>query len=52
MSIAAFSQNPIKEINPDLKKYYDQYLVKGSFILFDQNKNKYIICNQQQVKEK
>lgn len=37
--------------HPDFKKYYDKYKVSGSFLLFDQKKNQYIVYNQEQTKQ-
>lgn len=36
---------------PDFKKHYDKYKVSGSFLLFDQKKNRYIVYNQEQTKQ-
>lgn len=33
---------------PDLQKFYDQYQVEGSFILYDQKNEKYTIYNESQ----
>ncbi len=50
LGIALLAQEPTTEIK-NFKKYYYQYKVDGSFILYDQTKNKYIIYNQDQVNE-
>lgn len=39
------------EIRNDFKKYYDHYQVEGSFVLYDQNAEKYILYNEAQFKE-
>lgn len=39
------------EIRDDFKTYYDQYEVKGSFALYDQNADKFILCNETQFRE-
>lgn len=38
------------ETRDDLKKYYDQYKVEGSFVLYDQGDDKYIFYNQSQFR--
>lgn len=40
------------EIREDFKKFYDQYKVNGSFVLYDEENDKYIFYNQQQFKQK
>nr|AIA10650.1 classD_beta_lactamase [uncultured bacterium] len=42
-----FKSNP--EVRDDLKPFYDKYGVDGSFVLYDQKKQKYIIYNKDQV---
>lgn len=44
-------QQQATEIRDDFKKYYNQFKVEGSFVLYDQNNDKFIFCNQQQFKE-
>lgn len=44
----ACAQNPSFETRADFKKYYDQFNVDGSFVLYDQSKNHYIFYNQTQ----
>jgi len=39
------------EIRADFKRYYQQFNVEGSFALYDQNNNKYILCNKSQFNE-
>jgi beta-lactamase class D len=45
------AQKPTTEIREDFKKYYDQFNVEGSFVLYDQNQDKYIFCNKGQFKK-
>ena len=40
------------ELRVDFKKYYDQFDVEGSFVLYDQNKDKFTFYNQEQFKDK
>lgn len=42
------TNNNTEEIRNDFKKYYDQYQVEGSFVLYDLNKEKYIFYNKSQ----
>jgi len=42
-------QKQATEIRDDFKKYYDQFQVQGSFVLYDQKKNNYIYYNQEQA---
>jgi len=39
------------ETRDDLKKFYDQYQVEGSFVLFDQTNDKYIFYNKSKYKQ-
>ena len=39
------------EIRNEFKKYYEQYQVEGSFAVYDQNADKYILYNERQFKE-
>ncbi len=45
------SKEKTVEIRDDFKKYYDQYNVSGTFVLYDQNNEKYIYYNQVQAKK-
>ncbi len=38
------------EIRNDFKSYYDQFKVDGSFVLYDQNNDKFTFYNQAQFK--
>lgn len=49
--LMGFSQKTKTEVRNDFKKYYDQFSVKGSFILYDQKNEKYIFYNQEQSKQ-
>lgn len=48
---AEIHQRPVNEIRSDFKKYYDQFKVEGSFVVYDQNKNAYTFYNQEQFKQ-
>ena len=39
------------EIREDFKKFYDEYNVEGSFVLYDPSNDKYIFYNQSQFKQ-
>ena len=49
--LTACKKNQTYEIRDDLKKFYDQYKVYGSFVLCDQSNDKYIFYNQSQFKQ-
>lgn len=49
--LASCKQKPETEIRDDFKKYYDQFNVQGSFALYCQNNDKYILYNQKQYKQ-
>lgn len=49
--LTAYSQNPLFESRADFKKYYDQFNVEGSFVLYDPSKNHYIVYNQAQFEK-
>ena len=44
----ACKQQPDSEIREDFKKYYDQFKVEGSFVLYDPQVDKYVFYNQEQ----
>ena len=48
--LSTCKQQQATEIRDNFKKYYEQYKVEGSFVLFDQTNNKYIFYNQLQFK--
>ncbi|MBA4239594.1 MAG: class D beta-lactamase [Sphingobacteriaceae bacterium] len=50
-SLSSYCQKQSTETRDDFKKYYDQFKVEGSFVLYDQNNNKLIFYNQQQFNE-
>jgi beta-lactamase class D len=49
LALNIYSQ--ITEIRNDLKKFYDEYNFEGSFVLYDQNNDKYIFYNEPQFKK-
>lgn len=54
LMIVAFTscqQKQSTEIREDFKKYYEQFQVKGSFVLYDQEQDKYIFYNKEQFKQ-
>jgi beta-lactamase class D len=55
-TIAVFSltnciQKQKSFIREDFKKYYDQYQVEGSFVLYDQKNDQFICYNQEQTRQ-
>ena len=44
-------QKQNSEIRNDFKKFYDQFNVEGSFVIYDQNNDKYVFYNQSQFKK-
>ncbi len=49
--LTSCKQKQTTETRDDFKKYYDQFQVEGSFVIYDQNNDKFIFYNQQQFKE-
>ncbi len=49
--LTACVQKQSSEIRDDFKKYYDQFEVEGSFVLYDQEQDKYIFYNQGQFEQ-
>jgi beta-lactamase class D len=49
--LTACKQKQATDIRDDFKKYYDQFHVDGSFVLYDQQNDKYIYYNQEQTKQ-
>ena len=45
---ASCQKSPTYETRDDFKKYYDDYHVSGSFVLFDLNRNNYLLFNREQ----
>lgn len=48
--LTAYTQKQAIEIRDDFKKYYDQFNVEGSFVLYDQQDDKYIFYNREQFR--
>ena len=51
LSITACKHKTSVELTSEFKKYFDDYKVKGSFILYDQQKDAYFIFNQEGTKQ-
>lgn len=51
LALTGCKQKQGTEIRDDYKKYYDQYDVQGSFVLYDQHNDKFIFYNQAQFRE-
>jgi beta-lactamase class D len=51
LSATAFKQTQKKEIRDDFKTYYDAFHVTGSFVLYDESRDQWTICNPSQLKE-
>lgn len=49
LSLTSFTETSSTAIRKDFKRFYDQYEVGGSFILYDQKNDKYIIYNEKQL---
>ncbi len=49
LMFSSFVFNDHTEIRNDLKPFYDYYNVEGSFLLYDQKKQKYIVYNESQL---
>jgi beta-lactamase class D len=49
--LTACKQKQGSEIREDFKKYYDQFQVEGSFVLYDPQQNKYTFYNPDQFKQ-
>lgn len=50
IGLASFKPKQI-EIRDDFKKYFEQYKVAGSFVMYDPQKNEYQLYNQSQFKQ-
>lgn len=48
LELTACQHKQIIEVRSDFKKFYDNYNVEGSFVLYDQQEDKYIFYNQDQ----
>jgi beta-lactamase class D len=51
LGLIACRQQQTTETRNDLKKFYDQYKVDGSFVLYAQSNDKYFFYNQSQFKQ-
>ncbi len=49
--LTACKQKQSTEVRADFKKYYDQFNVEGSFVLYDPQADKYIFYNQDQFEQ-
>jgi beta-lactamase class D len=49
--LSTCNQQQTTETRNDFKKFYEQYKVDGSFVLYDQSNYKYIFYNQSQFKQ-
>lgn len=49
--LTACKQKQANEVRADFKKYYDQFNVEGSFVLYDPQADKYIFYNQDQFEQ-
>jgi beta-lactamase class D len=49
--VTGCQKSPTYETRDDFKKYYEGYHVTGSFVLFDLNKNNYLLHNREQLHE-
>jgi beta-lactamase class D len=43
--------NKAEEIRDDFKTFYDHYKVEGSFVMYDQNNDRYVFYNHQQYRQ-
>nr|ALG03675.1 beta-lactamase [uncultured bacterium] len=51
IGLTACKQKQTTEIRNDFKKYYDQFNVNGSFVLYDPQTDNYIFYNQNQFEQ-
>lgn len=51
IGLTSYIQKQSNETRNDFKSYYDQFKVDGSFVLYDQNNDKFTFYNQEQFKE-
>src|SRR5687767_3532032 len=49
--LTAFKKEPKQEIREGFKKFYDEFEVNGSFVLYDAKNEKFIYYNKAQSKE-
>lgn len=50
-SLKAYTQVSNIDSRDDFKKFYEQYKLEGTFVLFDQKNDKYIVYNKTQISE-
>ena len=51
LGLTSYIQKPTNEIREDFRKYYKKFNVEGSFVLYDQNNDKFTFYYQAQFKE-
>jgi len=51
LGLMVCNQKQATEVRDDFKKYYDQYHVEGSFVLYDPQAKKYILYNQNKLEQ-
>jgi len=51
LGLTVYAQKPSSETRNDFKKYYEQFKVDGSFVLYDQNNDKFTFYNQSQFQQ-
>jgi beta-lactamase class D len=51
LGLTACRQNQTTEIRDDFKKYYDQFNVEGSFVLYDPQTDRYVFYNHDQFEQ-
>lgn len=49
--LSACMERQAKEIRNDFKKYYEQFNVEGSFVLYDAQTDRYTVFNEEQFKQ-
>jgi len=49
--LVSSAQKQVSEIHDDFKKYYDQFKVEGSFVLYDPQADKFIFYNRDQFEQ-
>jgi beta-lactamase class D len=51
IGLTSYMQKQTTETRNEFRKYYEQFKVEGSFVLYDQNNDKFTFYNQVQCKE-
>ena len=51
LGLTSCKQKQTTEIRDDFKRYYDQFNVDGSFVLYDPQDDKYVFYNQNQFEQ-